>query len=155
MIVVSHRGNLAGPSKKENTFEAWKEFCAVDTQGVSTYCELDLWYHNGTYWLGHDKPVEGIGASLLWDTAIVWHCKNFAACKHLSKWYDDGHYFFHENDPHTMTSQGWIWAYPGQYVNESTVIVCKDLESTIKTIKEGKAMGICTDYVLQAIEAIS
>lgn len=154
MIVISHRGNLTGPSSKENTLEAWKEFCELKiTKNVVTYCELDLWYHNGTYWLGHDQPVQGIDSGLLWDMAIVWHCKNFAACKHLS-WQSEGHFFFHEDDPYTITSKGWVWAAPGQQVNESTVIVCKDLESTIKTVREGKAMGVCTDYFLQALEEV-
>lgn len=154
MIIISHRGNLTGPSKKENTIEAWYKYCEVDKRGASTYCELDLWYRNGKYWTGHDKPMESRVDNLLLHEGILWHCKNFDACNQMSL-IGSGHFFFHENDPHTMTSKGWIWAYPREQVNAQTIIVCQSLESTISTIKDGRAMGVCTDYFVQALEAIA
>ena len=51
MILISHRGNLDGPSNSENHPDQIKKVL-----GLGYDCEIDLWYEFGKFFLGHDIP---------------------------------------------------------------------------------------------------
>lgn len=52
MIFISHRGNLNGPNKiEENKIEYIEE-----ALNKKFDVEIDLWFVNKNFFLGHDKP---------------------------------------------------------------------------------------------------
>lgn len=54
------------------------------------------------------------------------------------------HCFFHQRDDYTVTSQGIIWAYPGQKGDKNTVCV-HPYKIDIKDVK--KFYGVCADNI--------
>ena len=52
-------------------------------------------------------------------------------------------FFWHEKDKFTLTSQRFIWTYPGNRVCNKSVIVMRDIKE-----HDGKiCFGICADYL--------
>lgn len=142
MIYISHRGNLNGPSSKtENTKEQILK-CIELKYDV----EIDLWFYNGFYFLGHDEPKEKIHKSfLLQHKDYLWcHAKSSDTLFNLKA--DNLHCFWHENDRYTITSRGFIWAYPGCPVNHRSICVMPEWNNhKIDNIRE--AYAICSDNV--------
>ena len=56
MKLIAHRGLMNGPDKeKENTP---KQIELALKEGFDA--EIDLWWSNGRFWLGHDGPTTEI-----------------------------------------------------------------------------------------------
>lgn len=137
--IISHRGNLDGPK--------------LDCENNPTYIqsaldlgfdvEIDIWYLDNQFFLGHDSPTYLVDYSWLKQRSNkLWcHVKNFNAIVELSK-DSDINYFWHENDKMTLTSKGIPWCYPDNFISNG-ITVC--LGSKIKNIK---VFGICTDQPL-------
>ena len=92
MTIISHRGNLEGPTDSEN--------CPLYIKNVlkrGFHCEVDVWYVDGDYWLGHDEPMYSISSSFLKNAKLWCHAKNKEALEKMSK-QDNIHYFWHEQD---------------------------------------------------------
>ena len=51
--------------------------------------------------------------------------------------------FFHNEDDYTLTSTGWIWAYPGKLGSLRTVAVMPENYMTEVTFFD----AVCSDYV--------
>jgi len=143
MKLIAHRGNISGPSKKENAVEHIQHALSLGFDA-----EVDVWYSNG-WWLGHDKPTYLIDNlhTLFDNSKIWWHCKNFAALEMLQN--SGLNCFWHQEDDHTLTSKGFIWTYPGKEIGTKNVIVMPELVMPVEDIKNIKAFAICSDYVSQ------
>lgn len=147
MPFISHRGNLNGPEPdKENTPEHIDHALSkVDM------CEVDLWKINGVLYLSHDYPSDEhkIDEMFLSErkTRLIIHCKNIDALVHCQSKLGEYHYFWHQEDDYTLTSWGWIWAYPGKDVppNAMSVAVMPETKP-FENIKNFKS--ICSDYIL-------
>jgi len=140
LIKIAHRGNVLGPSHKEN-----QPSYLLDAIGLGYDVEVDIWMIKDRLWLGHDGPQYLIEESFLSDIgANAWfHCKNIevfyyfnSVCPHLN-------YFWHQADDFTLTSQGRIWTYPGKPTTDRSIIVDILGDSEYKNIP----LGICSDYV--------
>jgi glycerophosphoryl diester phosphodiesterase len=141
MIKIAHRGNINGPDvEKENTIEAI--FTAI---GKDFDVEVDVWVIDGIIYFGHDEPQRII------DNFIIdkigkhgwFHCKNLEALEFFDKQYKDYKYFWHQTDDYTLTSNGYIWSYPGSKTGLKSISVDLDLSN----YKSGdKVAGICTDF---------
>lgn len=138
MIKIAHRGNLDGPSHKEN-----QPYYLMDAIDAGYDVELDLWRVSDRLWLGHDGPQYLVTESFLLEIGhAAWiHCKNLAALDFLATTFPQLNYFWHQEDDYTLTSQGYIWAYPGQAVTNRSVSVNLDLTNV-----PSNAYGVCTDY---------
>lgn len=136
MIRIAHRGNTNGPSHKEN-----EPGYIEDAISKGFDVEFDLWRVEDSLWLGHDEPKYLITDSFLVDNSQrSWiHCKNLEALYYLNTKYPELNYFWHQEDDFTLTSQGYIWAYPGMQATDKTVVVSLNNENV-----EG-AYGICSD----------
>jgi hypothetical protein len=138
--VISHRGNLYGPNGKDENKPS--QILLAIQKGFDV--EIDLWVEDNRIFLGHDYAQHEISIDLLRDYQDrLWiHCKNLEAIEFLKFFLPDSNFFWHQNDDFTLTSQGYIWTYPGKQTMESSVIV--DLSETpqIPTF----LFGICTDY---------
>ena len=73
---------------------------------------------------------------------LWFHAKNIEAFHELLKlkviclW--------HQNDDVTLTSNGFIWTYPGKQLTSNSICVLPELHK----IKKFNCAGICSDYIL-------
>lgn len=136
MIKIAHRALLKGEDKvKENTITqielALKE---------GFYCELDVWFLDNKWFLGHDSPQTEVNFGFLDNRKFFLHCKNLFALSELTHNGIDADFFAHENDDWVLTREGYIWTFPEKKTCESSIIV--DLKNEGKY---GDIAGICSD----------
>lgn len=146
MRVISHRGNINGPkSCKENHPDS---ILAALNQGFD--CEIDVWFIKSEFFLGHDFPEYKINRDFMWENGNLWiHCKDFGALEELSCCKDlNNNVFYHNVDDYTITSKGFVWAYPGKKVGRNCVIVVKDTFEYDCIEHKSIISGVCTDYPL-------
>ena len=140
MILISHRGNING---KNIPLENNPDYIR-DAIHLGYDVEVDIWYHNNTFWLGHDNPEYQIGLYFLLENADkLWcHAKNIEAIVEMKK-EKTINCFWHQKDDITLTSKGYIWAYPGKQPIKNSIAVMPELynDDVIKCI------GICSDYI--------
>ena len=121
MKIISHRGNLEGPSLDTENSPAQIEKCIE----LGFECEVDLRIHNGELYLGHDNAQYPITIDwLLSKSKVLWiHCKDSESLSFLKKKGQNLNYFWHETDKHTITSKGYLWNYPGGPITSDSVAV--------------------------------
>jgi hypothetical protein len=140
MILIAHRGNTIGK------FESYENEPNYIDKAISEGfdIEIDVWVIDGVIFLGHDAPQYGITLKWLNDRIDkLWiHCKNIEAVE----WFNTiggFNYFWHETDAVTMTSHGWLWAYPGKQPVRKSIAVMPEINNDDLS----KCGGICSDYV--------
>ena len=140
MILIAHRGNINGKNPElENSITYINEAIKL---GYNV--EVDVWMINGVLFLGHDKPQYKI--TLHWldeNIDYLWvHCKNLQAIEwfNITNQYN---YFWHQEDTVTLTSKGYIWAYPGNQPIKKSIAVLPELNN--ENVYE--CLGICSDYI--------
>ena len=143
MHLISHRGNTNGPNKeRENSPEYIQE--ALDA-GYDV--EIDVWYIDGKFMLGHDEPQYQIDLEFLICRELWCHAKNLQALTEMLRvgnyiW----HKFWHQNDRYTITSDGYIWTGPRVLeVNSSCIIVCPEIYPD--GFDFSQVAGICSDHI--------
>jgi hypothetical protein len=138
MRIISHRGNLDGRKPEcENNPTYIQQ--ALD---LGFDVEVDVWYVDGQFFLGHDAPTYLVDPWWFRGKALWCHAKNREAFEEMIV-ADDITCFWHETDKMTLTSDGYIWMYPGNY-SRLGVTVC--LDKPQENIPQ--MWGICTDYPL-------
>ena len=142
MILISHRGNISGPNaEKENHPEYILAALQADYE-----VEIDVWFENGKFMLGHDKPQYEFPFELLdKNYSKLWiHCKNMDALSVLNNLDPGGdkvNYFWHENDLGVLTSKGYIWST--NLFNRGILVMPEAFDKEpIET-----TLGICSDYI--------
>ena len=138
MILISHRGNLNGVSSRENEPEYIRESLV---QGFDV--EVDVWYVDGKFWLGHDKSQYKVSEGFLEHPNLWCHAKNIQALYIMDKNYHI-HCFWHQEDDVTLTSRGFFWTYPGKELTKKSIAVLPQ-----KIDKTLDCYGVCTDEVLR------
>lgn len=105
--------------------------------------EIDIRVIDGKVWAGHDHAEYLIHEDFLakYREKLWIHCKNLDALNYFTSKLLPYKYFYHNEDKYTLTSNGFIWTYPGGKVGPWSIIV--DLD---KNITSG-AYGTCNDYV--------
>jgi len=137
---IAHRGNTHGVKKdRENHPDYIMDACKMDFE-----CEVDVWFQDGTWYLGHDEPQHGVSLDFLYNPMLWLHCKNVDALVRLAHM-RNMNTFWHQEDHYTLTSHGWVWCYPGKTVPLSfkTICVMPEIYNTDWT----QFGGICSDYV--------
>jgi len=137
MILISHRGNIKGKQPKLENNPTYIDLAIKKGYNV----EVDVWYNNG-FWLGHDEPIYPIGISYLKNKKLWCHAKNIEAL-YIMKIEKNIHYFWHETDTITLTSKGYIWAYPGKQPIKNSIAVMPELNNDATN----ECVGICSDYI--------
>jgi hypothetical protein len=144
MKYIAHRGLTTGPNKQ---FENQPNIIRTALeQGYDA--EIDLWVVDGRLYLGHDEPQYNVTTEFI-TTAGLWiHAKSLAAFDWLVNSQLELNYFWHENDSYTLTSQGYIWAYPGRAVTARSVMVMPEyVDATLVTATTADCYAICSDWV--------
>jgi hypothetical protein len=121
MNKIAHRGNTKGKTPHENMPHY------ISKAAEDYFVEIDVWYQDGRFFLGHDSPEYLVSRSFLQNDKFFCHAKNLAA---LQAMLGDPkiHCFWHQEDDVTITSRNFIWKYPEVYF-------------------QGELWGICSDYL--------
>ena len=143
MIFISHRGNLTGKKPEMEN----KPSYISDALNQGYHCEVDVWFVDNKFMLGHDEPKYGFPFVLFrsFYNKLWIHCKNTEAISALND-FPETHllnYFWHQNDDVTLTSKGYIWAYPGKQPIKSSIAVLPEINNDDLT----HAIGICSDNI--------
>ena len=138
MKVISHRGNLFGPnSETENNPDHIQD--VLKKHDV----EVDVWLSsNNEIFLGHNYPQYIISPNFLQHKGLWCHAKNLNALYYLMN--ANIKCFFHNVDDYTLTSNGYIWTYPGYEVTDKSIIV--DLNEGWQNTNYN-CYGVCVDYI--------
>jgi hypothetical protein len=139
MKIISHRGNLTGPNQEEENKMSYID----NSLSLGYDVEIDLWYVNGEFYLGHDNPVYRTNFEFISKNGLWIHAKNLDALYQLTK--TNLHYFWHQNDDFTLTSKNIIWTYPDEETTKNSVIVT--LENNINKFLNLDIYGVCADYI--------
>tara|TARA_R100000657_G_C4662972_1_gene106741 strand:+ start:493 stop:936 length:444 start_codon:yes stop_codon:yes gene_type:complete len=144
MILISHRGNIDGPNPENEN----KPSYIIDAIKQGYDVEVDFWFIKNKFYLGHDEPQYSIPIELLesYFKKLWIHCKNVDAINKLSELDRSGfylNYFWHEQDKVTLTSQGYLWAYPGIDCSNGIAVMPELSENKFK-----EALGVCSDYII-------
>lgn len=144
MKLISHRGNINGRVEDRENHPAY-----IDEAIELGYdVEVDIWYHQHTFWLGHDEPTYKIDFNWLTDRCLnLWvHCKDLATISIIKDSQSDLvelNYFYHNVDDCTLTSKNDIWVYPGkQPVQNSIAVLPEIFNDDLST-----CTGICSDNI--------
>ena len=141
MILIAHRGNING------RFESYEnEPNYIDKALEKGYdVEIDIWVIEGNFYLGHDKPQYGI--TLEWldkrKNKLWIHCKNIEAMEWFNSLFGTYNYFWHQEDTLTLTSKGYIWAYPGKQPIKASIAVMPEIYND----DISQCLGICSNYI--------
>jgi hypothetical protein len=144
MKLISHRGNING--KKEN-FENHPDYI-INAINLEFDVETDIWLIDNKFYLGHDNPEYQIDYEFInyYQNNIWFHCKNIDSFYQLNKM-NISKYFWHQNDDITLTSNGYLWTYPGKKLTDKSIAVLPEFNSyNEKDLK--KCYGICSDFIL-------
>lgn len=152
MKLIAHRGNIDGiNSEVENHPDQIKK-CIEHGYDV----EIDLRFDELTreLWLGHDEPQYKISWYFLAEHVHnLWiHCKDIVTLYEFSANRSGYNYFWHQNDDYTLTSQNYIWTYPGKSYTSRSVIVMPEWNTPDWDIlRVANCYGICSDCVGELI----
>jgi hypothetical protein len=137
MILISHRGNVNGKIVEAEN----KPEYIIDALLMGYNVEIDVWFTDNKFWLGHDKPQYEIDYNFLVNEKLWCHAKNVDAILEMKKY--AVHYFWHEEDTIALTSKNYIWAYPGKQPIKRSIAVMPEIYSE----DISNCIGICSDYI--------
>jgi hypothetical protein len=143
MILIAHRGNISGPNPEfENNYDY-----LLRTLKAGYDIEVDVWYVDNKYYLGHDEPQYQIEEEFLIDNRIWCHAKHIQSFDKMLK-NGNIHCFFHQRDDYTLTSKNIIWTLPGKLLTNQSISVMPEITDTYSTkLIDYSCYGICSDYV--------
>jgi hypothetical protein len=136
MIFISHRGNLYGPNPDEENRPDYIN----NSLSLGYDAEIDVWFFNNQYYLGHDNPTYKINKNFLKNKKLWCHAKNIQCLNGMLN--DNIHCFWHQDDDTTLTSKGYLWTLPEKEVFSNSVYVDKNRSYPVR-----KCYGICSDFI--------
>jgi hypothetical protein len=143
MKLIAHRGLVNGPNKeRENHPDQIKEALR---NGYD--CEIDIRWIDNAWYLGHDNPDHSVPYEFLEQPGLWIHAKNLDALYVLGA---DAklNFFWHQEDDHTLTSQGYIWTYPRKTLTKNSVMVMPEWnDTTLANAREADCYAVCSDFV--------
>jgi len=144
-VLISHRGNLNGKNKnRENSPQYIRE--ALD-RGFEV--EIDVWYKNKQWYLGHDEPNYLISLDFLKNPKLWCHAKNKDALYEMLE--ENIHCFWHEEDECVLTSKGIMWAHPKVIPPDNSIAVLPEVSTPsnywAKKRQIKRCYGVCSDYI--------
>lgn len=139
MIFISHRANLQGQNIELENNPIQIQKC-ID---LGFDVEIDVWYINNKFMLGHDFPKYEVNFKYLQNNKLWCHAKNYDALKNMINNYKIN-CFWHQNDDYTVTSRGFMWCYPGiKLVDNSIAVMPETTNYSFQELK--RCYAICTD----------
>jgi glycerophosphoryl diester phosphodiesterase len=140
---IAHRGNTQGIRPElENTIGYLES-----ALGAGHMVECDLQMQKGVLYLGHDELQEIAPLDLITDPRVFCHAKDIPALLLLSQL--NAHCFWHQTDTVTITSNGYIWCYPGVFPAHKKAIWLwchTNVQATLPDPKARNIYAICGDH---------
>lgn len=143
MIKIAHRGNIDGPVPDAENNPAY-----VQNAIKSGYqAEVDFWIIDNIIYFGHDAPQYEIDPYfIIKNITDLWlHCKNLNALDFVLSMPKAYKAFWHQEDDFTITTNGYIWTYPGKPTTNKSILVCKDVPD--QNMLSLDIAGICSPYI--------
>lgn len=136
--LIAHRGNFRGKSADAENSPDYIDIALAS----GFHAELDVWVVNGKILLGHHKPEWEVDLDWLIERKdLLWvHCKNLDCTAMASN--AGLHWFFHDSDQITLTSKGYIWAFPGVIVPHPFVYLTFENKWTLP---KAPVIAVCAD----------
>jgi hypothetical protein len=149
MRLIAHRGNIKGSNPSLENSPTYIDVALM--RGFDA--EIDMRIVGGQIYFGHDEPEYRVELAWISDRQeSLWvHCKNTEALSFCIE--KNIHCFFHNTDDYTITSQGFVWAYPGKPPT-STKCICVMPEKIDKQDLQ-LYFGICSDNILSVLENLN
>ena len=143
MKLISHRGNIDGRVIERENHPDY----IIEAINLGYDVEVDVWYLNGEFFLGHDEPQYNVKFEWLeqWSYRLWIHCKNIYVVQIL-KDYPHMHYFWHQEDDITLTSFNFLWTYPNKELWADSICVLPELNNQEVP---NHIHGICSDFIKQ------
>ena len=144
MILISHRGNIDGArTEMEN-----KPSYILQALQYGFDCEVDVWFKDGKFHLGHDKPQYEFPFELIkkYHNKLWLHCKDKHSLSKLNDMDSDGtklNYFGHNVDQGVLTSKGYIWSVENY---DNGILVMPEV---FNTTPDDDTIGICSDEIVK------
>lgn len=156
--LIAHRGNIIGKNTEWENHPDYIEEAIQNGYDV----EIDVWntdwslldkrrnFKTNKWFLGHDVPKYKVSLDWLINLdfieAIWCHAKNIDALYKLQ--YNSINCFFHNRDAVTLTSEGWLWTYPGHKLTKYSICVMPE-DILVPYEKEDLELcyGICSDKI--------
>lgn len=138
MKLIAHRGNIAGPDKRKENMPSY----ITKALDAGYDVEIDVWNRSGYWFLGHDGPTWKVQVDFLKAPGLWCHAKNLEALQSMIQY--GIHCFWHEEDDFTLTSEGYIWTYPGKPLGPKSIYVMPE-KNDFKDMQG--CYGICSDFV--------
>jgi hypothetical protein len=149
MILIAHRGNTNGPNPKMENNPKYIDK-AIDN-GYNVEIDVRGNFESG-FFLGHDHPQYEVSFDWLFERSeYLWvHSKDIQSLYVFTQQVKGCNAFWHESDSHTLTTMGFIWAYPGNILTPRSICVMPEKSSVIYSERDLQiCAGICSDYVRQ------
>jgi hypothetical protein len=141
MKIVSHRGNLNGRIVQQENQPSYIQ-AAID---ADFDVEVDVWYEDGMFYLGHDSADYPITSSwIVKHKNSLWcHAKNSnALTKMLS---NNIHCFWHQSYKYTITSRGIPWCYPKNWILNGITVIDESNVCIDDIPRDINIFGVCVD----------
>ena len=143
---IAHRGNWNGVQPAWENTRDYLEFAYHD-KGYDV--EVDIIEHNGILYLGHDEPQQIADTNFLQQPGVWCHAKTLNTLELLLDMRTNC--FWHEQDTVTLTSERYMWCYPGNFPRHSRA-VWLDLEGVQIPENVQGIYGICGDQMNENID---
>jgi hypothetical protein len=150
MLIISHRANVDGPCKHENTIGQ-----VGYALSMGFYVEVDVWQLNDGFGfrMGHDEPLmrESAPLNFLQNDKIFCHCKDEHSFDILKN-YTDTSPFKHNDEKQVIVmknGESMIWKHsnnrhPSGKKDDIYVFLGDDFQEDLLLFG-----GICTDYPIK------
>jgi hypothetical protein len=147
MILIAHRGNTNGPNPKQENNPKYIDYAIKKGYDV----EIDVRGSSlSEIYLGHDYEQYKVSFNwLIKRIKNLWiHAKDIEALYQFTEPGIEWNCFWHEEDRHTLTTHGYIWAYPGSALTHRSICVMPEAAPTQYTQSEIQlCAGICSDFI--------
>jgi hypothetical protein len=143
MKLISHRGNINGKNSDRENSPSYIESTLKNGYDV----EIDVWFNENKWYLGHDLPQYEITYDFLLNSRLWLHAKNGDAFYELLK-NPILNVFWHTDEDWVLTSKNYIWTFPNKFLYPNSICVLPELgyNGDIK-----KCYGICSDFIKNEI----
>jgi hypothetical protein len=142
MKLIAHRGLVNGPDKDLENKPSQIQLSLE--QGFD--CEIDFWIIDNEFYLGHDAPQFQIDSNFIEQPGLWIHAKNLEALHYLLT--TRLNFFWHQNDDYTLTSNRYIWTYPGQNLTQDSIMVMPEWDDpTLNNARHAECFAVCSDFV--------
>lgn len=142
--IIAHRANLFGrnPALENSPLAIERALQA----GFDVEIDVRWVAEAGGWMLGHDGPEHSVEQRLLCDPRVWCHAKDAEALANLME--IGAHCFGHDRDEFVLTSQGFVWAYPGAAVPafRGVLVLPENVTTEYTPAVLERLGGICTDY---------